>query len=83
VDWAQLDLPTRAAFVATVIAVIAVVVPIFSVASSVVAVTYASVALTRARRRGEPNAVARWCLVAAVALVVVLVVGNLVYGALA
>jgi uncharacterized membrane protein YidH (DUF202 family) len=80
-DWKQLDFPTRAGLVATVMAILGVIVPPISVASALVAIAFSGTAVARARRRQQPNPVARLCLLASVALVVLIVVGSAIYSA--
>ena len=80
-NWAQLDFPTRAGFVATTMAVLAVLVPPVSVASACVAIAYSAVGWQRSHRRGEANRVARLCTIGCTALVGLVVVGSAVYGA--
>jgi hypothetical protein len=81
VNWAQLDFPTRAGFVATIMAVLGVLVPPVSVASACVAIAFSGVGWQRSRRRGEANLVARTCTIGCAALVGLIVVGSAVYGA--
>ena len=81
VDWKQLDLPTRAGFVASVMAVLGVLVPPISLASALVAIAFSGVGWQRARHRGETNSVAKFCLAGCVALVVVVIVGSAIYSA--
>jgi NO-binding membrane sensor protein with MHYT domain len=79
VDWKQLDFPTRAGLVATVMAVLGALIPPVSVMSALVAIAFSGTALWRARRRGQSNRVARLCLVVSVVLVAVVVIGSAIY----
>jgi hypothetical protein len=78
-DWRGLDLPTKAAVVATAMAVLGALVPPLGVASAVVGAACSAVAVSHARRRGERNRVALICLVVSLAVVVLVVVGNAIY----
>ncbi len=80
-NWAQLDFPTRAGFVATIMAILGVLVPPVSVASACVAIAFSGFGWQRSRRRGESNRVARLCAIGCTAFVVLVVVGSAVYGA--
>jgi ABC-type transport system involved in cytochrome c biogenesis permease subunit len=80
-DWKQLDFPTRAGFVATVMAVLGVLIPPISVTSAVVAIAFSGTALLRARRRQQSNPVAKFCLLVSVAFVALVVVGSAIYSA--
>lgn len=82
IAWKQLDLLTRTAFVATVIAVLGVVVPPVSLAGAVVAIVCSGVAVVRSRRSGAANRMAQWCLAVSTGLVVLVVVGSAIYAAL-
>jgi hypothetical protein len=85
--WRQLDVPTRVAVVATVLAVPGVVVPPVGVACAIVAATFAAVGVARVRRsHGRPSEasseqrlVALICLGVSLALIVLLVAGNVFY----
>jgi hypothetical protein len=81
VDWRQLDFPSRAGLVATVLAILGVVVPPISVASALVAIAFSGTAVHRAHRGGTRNRVALLCVGVSVGLVVVVVVGNVIYAA--
>jgi hypothetical protein len=81
-EWKQLDLLTRAGFVATVMAVLGVLVPPVSLASALVAIVCSGVAVVRARRSATENRVAVWCLRVSIALVVLVAVGSAIYAAL-
>ena len=81
-DWKQqLDFPTRAGLVATVMAILGALIPPISVTSAFVAIALSGTAVERARRRRQSNPVARLCLLVSVALVVLIVVGSAIYGA--
>lgn len=80
-DWRRLDFPTRAGFVATVMAVLAVVIPPVSVVSSVVAIAYSKTAVGRARRAGSANRVAVACLAVSAGMLVLIVIGSAIYAA--
>ncbi|MEP7201935.1 MAG: hypothetical protein ABI894_04955 [Ilumatobacteraceae bacterium] len=80
-DWRQLDFPTRAAFVATVMALLGVLVPPISVASALIAIAFSGSAVHRARRRRERNRVALICLAVSGGLVVLVIVGSAIYSA--
>ncbi len=80
-DWKQLDFPTRAGLVATVVAIVGVVIPPISVMSALVAVAFSATAVRRARRRRQSNPVARLCLVVSGALVALIILGNAIYSA--
>lgn len=79
VDWKQLDFPTRAGLVATVMAVLGALIPPISVMSALVGTALSGTAVHRAHRRRQPNPVARLCLVVSVALVVMIIVGSAIY----
>ncbi|MGZ8748431.1 MAG: hypothetical protein ACXWZ2_15835 [Mycobacterium sp.] len=81
VNWTQLDFPTRAGFIATIMAILGVLVPPASVASACVAIAFSGFGWQRSRRRGESNRVARLCAIGCTALVVLIIVGSAVYGA--
>lgn len=81
VDLKQFDFPTRAGLVASVMAILGVLIPPISVTSALVAIAFSGTAWHRARRRGESNPVARFCLFGCGALVVFIIVGNALYGA--
>jgi hypothetical protein len=81
VNWAQLDFPTRAGFIATIMAILGVLVPPTGLASACVAIAFSGVGWQRSRRRGESNRVARRCAIGCTALVVFVVIGSAVYGA--
>ena len=81
-EWKRLDLLTRTAFVATVIAVLGVVVPPVSLVGAVVAIACSGAAVVRARRSATENRVAVWCLRVSIGLVVLVVVGSAIYAAL-
>ena len=81
VDWRQLDFPTRAGFVAVVIAVLGVLVPPISVTIAVVAIAFSGTAVSRAHRRRERNRVALLCLAVSVGLIILIVVGSAIYAA--
>ena len=66
---------------AGVVAVVGVLVPPISLASALVAIVFSGIGWRRARRRGEANPVAKFCLAACVALVVVIIVGSAIYSA--
>ena len=80
-DWKQLDFPTRAGFVATVMGVLGALIPPLGVASALVAIAFSGTAALRARRRRRPNPVARLCLVVSIAVVLVILLGSAAYDA--
>ncbi len=80
-DWRQLDFPTRAGFIATVMAVLGVLIPPISVASAFVSIVFSGTAVARAHRRHERNRVALICLAVAVGLIVLILVGSAIYAA--
>ena len=80
-DWKRLDVPTRAGFVASVMAVLGVIVPPISLASALVAIAFSGIGWQRARRRGEANSVAKFCFAGCVVLVILVIVGNAIYSA--
>ncbi len=80
-NWKQLDFPTRAGVVATVMAILGALIPPISVTSALVAIAFSGTAVHRAHRRRQSNPVARTCLVVSVALVVVVVLGSAIYAA--
>ena len=79
VEWRQLDFPTRAGFVASVMAVLGVLIPPISLASAVVAIAFSGTAVWRARKVGARNRVALACLAASAGLLVLVVVGSAIY----
>ena len=78
-NWSQLDFATRAGVVASVMALLGVLVPPFGIASALVAIAFSAVGWGRAHRQGNPNPVARFCLLGCLALIVLVVGGNAVY----
>jgi hypothetical protein len=81
VEWKQLDFPTRAGLVATVMAVLGALIPPISVMSALVAIAFSGTAVQRARRRRQSNPVARLCLVVSVAVVALIIVGSAIFSA--
>ena len=77
----QHDVLTRAAVVATTMAVLGVVIPPVSIVFAVVAIVCSAMAMVRARRTGTTAPLARRCLLISVALIVAVVVGNAIYAA--
>ena len=80
-DWAQLDIPTRAGFLAAVMAVMSLLIPPISVASALVAIAFSAVGWARSRSRGEVNRVARLVVLAGVVFIGLIVAGNAIYSA--
>ena len=80
-NWKQLDFPTRAGLVASVMALIGAPIPPVSVMSAFVAIAFSATAWQRARRRGQSNPVARLCLLGCVGLAAVIIVGSALYSA--
>jgi uncharacterized membrane protein YidH (DUF202 family) len=80
-DWKQLDFPTRAGFVATVMAVLGVLIPPISVSSALVAIAFSATAVQRAHRRRQSNPVAKICLSVSAGLVALIVIGSAIYSA--
>jgi hypothetical protein len=80
-NWRQLDLATRAGFIAGVMALIGSTVPPFSMASAVVSIGFSGVGWRRSRKRDEANPVAKSVLLASTALVVLVGIGNAISAA--
>ena len=80
-NWQELDFPTRAGFIAGVMALIGLIVPPLAMASAVIAVGFSSVGWQRSQQRDEANRVARSILLASALLIVLVVVGNAIYAA--
>lgn len=80
-NWQQLDFPTRAGFIAGVMALIGLIVPPLSMAGAVVAIAFSGIGWQRSRKRGEANPVAKSVLLASAALIVLVVVGSAIYAA--
>lgn len=80
-DWAQLDVPTRAGFVAAVMAVLSLIIPPISLASAVVAVAFSAIGWQRSRRKGERNRMARLVVLGGLSFIALLVIGNVIYSA--
>jgi hypothetical protein len=80
-DWQQLDFPTRAGFIAAIMAVIGLIVPPIAITSAIVAVVFSGVGWRRSRRRGQANPVAKGCFLATTAIIVLVVVGSAIYSA--
>jgi hypothetical protein len=78
-DFKQWDFPTRAGFVASVMAILGVFIPPIGVASAMVAVAFSGTAWLQARRAGESNPVARLCCIGCAALIAVVIIGNAIY----
>ena len=78
-NWQELDFPTRAGFIAGVMAVIGLIVPPLSIASAVVAIGFSGVGWQRSRTQGQANPVAKYVLLVSTALIVLVVVGNAIY----
>lgn len=81
VNWPLLDFPTRAGFIAGVMALIGLIVPPLAIASAVVAIGFSGIGWQRSRKRGQVNLVAKSVLLASAALIVLVVVGNAIYAA--
>ena len=80
-NWQQLDFPTRAGFIAAVMALIGLIVPPLSITAAVVAIGFSGVGWQRSRKRGEANPVAKLVLLASAALIVLVVVGSAISAA--
>ncbi len=80
-NWQELDFPTRAGFIAGVMALIGLIVPPLAMASAVIAIGFSGVGWQRSRQRDDANPVARSVLLASALLIVLVVVGNAVYAA--
>ncbi len=78
-NWQELDFPTRAGFIAAVVAVVSLIVPPIFLVSTVVAVGFSGVGWQRSRQRGQANPVAKYVVLASAALIVLIVAGNLIY----
>ena len=78
-NWQALDFPTRAGFIAGVIAVLALIVPPLSIASAIVAVGFSGIGWQRSHQLEQPNPVAKVVVLVCVALIVLVVVGNVIY----
>ena len=79
--WDRLDTTTRVAFVFTMSALVGVLVPPVSVALGLVAIIVSAIAWWNSHRRGAPDQVAQRCLLGSLALVTIVVVGNVIYAA--
>lgn len=79
-DWQQLDVPTRAGVVASIMAVVGMMAPPLGITSALVAMAFSGVGWRRSHKLGHANPVARFCLLGSLALIVLVVGGNALYG---
>ena len=78
-NWQELDFPTRAGFIAAVVAVVSLIIPPIFLVSAIVAIGFSAVGWQRSRQRGQANPVAMYVVFASVALIALVVVGNVIY----
>jgi len=78
-NWKELDVATRAGFIAGVVALVLLIVPPIALASALIAMGFSVVGWKRSHDSGDANPVAKWVVIASAALIVLVVAGSAIY----